>query len=517
MTHVYDIIIKNYIQENALFSDINQIKKLINEDSGLKLLTKNNSPFILSFLYKIFKQDPLESGVEQQYFVQKLANYLNKNDIKFEEKNIDENYSVETDNYDKALNLIKKWSSLDNHYIFRYYNENNIEMIDLSTPVDRLFRYFEEINNLKNEFVATESKFIEIIDRLNELDSKTTTNPQVRINDLQKQKSQIEQEIKYIEETGNVKTYSHTQVSERIDSLNKVSKSLIGDFKQLRDNNHKVFSELCKKQLETTENRGSIFSHILNQTEELQKTPQGESFNAFWFYLSNRKDKESIKHKINRIKKNLPNQKINTSFYNDFEENLYKAGKSILEENRLLSEKLQKIITKKTSPEYQHISSLTKKIKGLCVKNKANTFSNNSILVLEGNAEINNDMVRPLEILKYQAQNKVTHYKKPIIPKVDLSQLIMDIYVNEIEIKENLNTYFQNLIKTNHKFSFQSLIDEYPIKYGLAETLTYLSIIYKSKWARVSKNEFETIIFNNNDNLNSKITLSIPKVEITNE
>lgn len=126
-------------------------------------------------------------------------------------------------------------------------------------------------------------------------------------------------------------------------------------------------------------------------------------------------------------------------------------------------------------------------------------------------------MARPLEILKYQAQNKVTHYKKPIIPKVDLSQLIMDIYVNEIEIKENLNTYFQNLIKTNHKFSFQSLIDEYPIKYGLAETLTYLSIIYKSKWARVSKNEFETIIFNNNDNLNSKITLSIPKVEITNE
>lgn len=501
-----------------MFSDITQVKELIKNDSGLTLLTKKNAPFILSFLYNIFKQDDLDTGIEQQYFVQKLSQYISNNyqNIENEDDDNAEN-AIELDSFDKALNLTKKWASPDTHYIFRYYNDKNIEMVDLSTPVDRLFRYFEEIYNLKNMFVATESKFIEIIDRINELDKKTTTNPQIRINDLQKQKEQIELEILQIQRTGEVKTYSHTQAYERIDSLNKVSKSLIGDFKQLRDNNHKVFSELCKKQLESSENRGTILSHILEQTEELQKTPQGESFNSFWFYLSNRKDNESIKNKINRINKKLPNQNIDLSFYNSLEETLYKAGKNILEENRLLSEKLQRIITKKASPEYQYISSLTKEIKSLSLKKELKIDYKENCMFIEGNAQINNDMARPLELIQYSLDSNKTTYKNIEIPKIDLSQLIIDIYVNEIEIKKNIEEYLFLTKSKNLEFSIQKIIDTYKIKYGLAETLTYLSIIYKSEWANINHNEFENIIFNINDTDNSKISLKIPKVVINNE
>lgn len=495
-----------------MFSDINRIKELINNDSGLTLLSKKDAPFILSFLFIMFKQDSTDSGLEQKYFVQKLASYLkqHKNISEFSEE--DNIYSAEIDNYDRALNLTKKWSSSEYHFIFRYYNEDNIEMVDIATSVDRLFRYFEELENLKNNFVATESKFIEIIDRINELDQNTTTNPQARINDLQKKKAEIEKEIKLIEETGEVKTYSNIQVKERVDSLNNVSKSLINDFKQLRDNNHKIFSNLCKKQLEMTENRGEILSHILDKSEELQKTPQAESFNSFWFYLSNREDKEAIKNKINRINTKLPNQNFDTEFYNNFEEVLYNSGKNILEENRLLSEKLQKVITRKTSPEYQYISTLTKEIKSLSVKKNNNIPYKQPVLIMDGNADINNDMARPLELINYTNSNANITYQITEIPRIDLSQLIIDIYVNEVEIRKNVDEYY-NLIKIdNSDFSMQDIINKYKIKYGLAETLTYLSIIYKSNWAIINDSNFETITFDNSKN--SKLSLSIPKVAI---
>ncbi len=496
-----------------MFSDINRIKELINNDSGLTLLTKKNAPFILSFLYKIFKQDSSDTGVEQKYFLQKLAIYLNQfNNLDEFDDDDDNSYSIEIDNYDKALNLTKKWSSPDYHFIFRYYNENNIEMVDIATPVDRLFRYFEEIENINNNFVATESKFIEIIDRINELDHNTTTNPQSRINDLQKKKAEIEKEIKSIQETGEVKTYSHTQVKERIDSLNNVSKSLINDFKQLRDNNHKLFSNLCKKQLEATENRGTILSHILDESEELQKTPQAESFNSFWFYLCNREDKEAIKNKITRISSKLPNQHFDNEFYNTFEETLYKAGKSILEENRLLSEKLQKVITKKTSPEYHYISSLTKEIKSLSVKKKSDIPYKQQILIMDGNVDINNDMARPLELINYENSNSTTNYVKPEIPKIDLSQLIIDIYVNEEEIRKNIEEYYNYIHKNHLIFSMQDIINKYKIKFGLSETLTYLSLIYKSNWAIIDDTKVENITFNNSDN--STLSFLIPKVEL---
>jgi len=184
------------IWEIPLFSDINQVQFLIQNDSGLTLLTRKNSPFIISFLYKIFKEDEIENGVEQNYFIQKLANYISlfDDELTIDEENTEneESSSIELDNLDKALNLTKKWSNPANRFIFRYYNEDNIEMVDLSTSVDRLFRYFEEIEDLKNMFVGTESKFLEVLDRIKELDHNTIKNPKARIDDLKKQKLAIE-------------------------------------------------------------------------------------------------------------------------------------------------------------------------------------------------------------------------------------------------------------------------------------------------------------------------------------
>ncbi len=503
-----------------MFSDINQVKTLINNDSGLNLLTKKNSPFIISFLYKIFKEEENNNGVEQKYFVQKLANYIDFNDNNIfddtEENDLINSDTIELDLYDKALNLTKRWSATNTHYIFRYYNEDHIEMVDISTSVDRLFRYFEEIEDLKNMFVGTESKFLEIIDRIKELDHNTIKNPKARIDELQKKKLEIENEIKKIEETGNVETYSHLQIAERVETLNKVAKTLLADFKQLKDNNHNIFSDLCKKQVETTENRGTILSHILEQTEELQKTPQGESFNTFWYYLSSQDDDNSIKNQILEITKRLPNQKFDIEFFNTFEEKLYNSGKNILEENRLLSEKLKRIITKKTSPEYKYISTLTKEIKNLCINPNIKIPFNKEIIILEGNPIINNDMARPLDIINPNNKTSLTNYKEGDIPSYDYSQLIVDIYVNEEEIRKNIEAEYFHAKSNSYKLTIQDIFKKYPIKYGLAEVLTYLSILFKEKWVTIDNHNKETIKYISYEK-KSEISLIIPKVVINNE
>lgn len=501
-----------------MFSDINQVKLLIQNDSGLMLLTKKNSPFIISFLYKIFKEDPQENGVEQQYFIEKLANYISSFDdgVSLDDEEIDEDSdykTIELDNLDKAYNLTKTWANPKNRFIFRYYNEDNIEMVDLSTSVDRLFRYFEEIEDLKNMFIGTESKFLEVLDRIKELDHNTIKNPKARIDELQKQKQKIEDEIKKIEETGNVETYTHLQIAERVETLNKVSKSLLADFKQLRDNNHKIFSQLCKKQYQSTENRGTLLSDILEQTEELQKTPQGESFNAFWLYLSKESDEDTIKNKVNKIKRRLPNQRIDTEFFDNFESSLYQAGKNILEENRKLSERLKRIITRKTSPEYKYIASLTKDIKSLCVNKDVDIPYKKEILIIDGLPYINNDMARPLENVKFSNNGIQESYETKEIPAIDLTQLIIDIYVNENEIKQNLENIYNESIKNNKPITVQDIFNKYKIKYGLAEVLTYLSLLFKAEWTTIDSKNKETINYISYED-QENISLLIPKVVI---
>lgn len=504
-----------------MLSDISGVEHLIQNDSGLTLLTKRNAPFIISFLYKMFKNDKEdnESGIEQTHLVHVLSTYLNtflNSDNIIDDEYLNDSSTVELDNEDKALNLIKSWSDPKNGFIFRYYNEDGTEMIEVSAGLERLFRYLGEVSDSKKLFIGTESRFADILDRLKELDENTIDDPLKRIDELEKKKHEIDDQIAEIKRTGHAATFTPLQVQERISGIEKTANELLSDFRQLKDNNHKIFSELCLRQLEVTENRGTLLGFILEQSDELENSPQGQSFNGFWRYLSGIDPEQTIAIKAKAIHERLPQQNINLDFFNNLEEALFVAGRNILDENHLLSERLKRVIIRKSSAEYQYIANTLKEIKTSLVENKNSLPYKDVAMAIDGNAQLSNDMVRPLVLPKGEGSGDISEYKTVDPPDIDLSQLLTDIYVNEDAIRETIEMERTKAKEDNRLLTTNYLFKVHEIKYGLAEVLTYLSILFRSDYCTVDDKVTETIEYTSYET-KEKINLTIPKVVIAND
>jgi hypothetical protein len=500
-----------------LFSDIDTVENLIRSDGGLTLLSKRNAAFIISFLSGTFKEynEGTSSAIEQTHLVQLLASYITAN--KESRQYIDdgeqpEEGTLDWDNQAKALAMIKSWSSPENNFIFRYYDDMQHEMVELSAGTERLLRYLDEVQDSKKLFVGTESRFAQILTMFQQLDENTIVNPKARIDELERKKQQIDRQIKEIEETGQATTYTQLQVAERLHDLERLSQGLLADFRQLKDNNHLIFSELCHRQLKPTEDRGTLLGYIIDSTEALENSPQGQSFTGFWNYLSAMSSGDSLASKATLIRERMPEQKINMDFFSHLEESLYQAGKSILEENHLLSERLKKVITRKNTPDYQLIASLIRQIKTLAVDPKVQLpKSSEPFLSMDDKVYLNGNMARPpiLPPLKSEATDE---YLIVDPPKIDLAELVADIHIDEEELLNILEEERKKATREGRGLTIQDILTRHPLRYGFAELITYLAILFKVPWCQVHDDEQDSICYENEEG--QHIRLHIPKVEI---
>ncbi|MFA6784214.1 MAG: DUF3375 family protein [Sphaerochaeta sp.] len=493
-------------RRNPLLDDIHSVEHLIRSDGGLTLLSRRNAPKIIAFLYGVFKVQQRKT-LEQSHLEQLLAGFLLMHDG-LEDESVEEQEELEENDYQiKAKNLILSWCNANNGFLFRYYDENNIETLELSAGLERLFRFLEEVQDAKHLFVGTESRFAQIIEGFKELDVNTIDDPTSRIEELEKRKATIQNEIDEIKRTGKATTYTNQSIAERLYNLEHTGRDLLSDFRQLKDNNHALFTELCRKQIEATQSRGELLGFTMQQSEELEQSSQGQSFTAFWNYLCNNEEENSIKTKADNLKQRLSNLPFNHEFFSKLEDELYEAGHEILEENHLLSDRLKRAITRQSSKEYQLIAKTLHAIQTLAQKNTC--LRRENMMELVGSAEISSNMLRYAVFPDVLSDVKVTSYAAGTDLEVDLNELFNETFVDEAQLLENLmfdRNHVQNL-------TLATVLERHPVKEGLAEVVSYLSILFKQEWATFDATKYERITYNQSDN-GETVVLTIPKVDI---
>ena len=487
-----------------MLDDIHSVEHLIRSDGGLTLLSRRNAPKIIAFLYGVFKEQQRKT-LEQAHLEQLLAGFLLIHEG-LEDETVEEGED-ESDYQIKAKNLILSWCNANNGFLFRYYDENSIETLELSAGLERLFRFLEEVQDAKQLFVGTESRFAQIIEGFKELDVNTIDDPQARIEELEKRKSLIQNEIDDIKKTGKATTYTAQSIAERLYNLEHTGRDLLSDFRQLKDNNHALFTELCRKQIEATQSRGELLGFTMQQSEELEQSSQGQSFTAFWNYLCNNEEENSIKTKADSLKQRLTSLPFNHEFFSKLEDNLYEAGHEILEENHLLSDRLKRAITRQSSKEYQLIAKTLHSIQTLARTNIG--LHREHMMELIGSAEISSNMLRYAVFPDVLMAMKVESYASGVDLEVDLNELFNETFVDEAQLLENLAFDRKHV----HPLTLSMVLERHPVKEGLAEVVSYLSILFKQEWAEFDPTKHEKITYNRLDN-GEIVVLTIPKVDI---
>lgn len=212
------------------------IKNLLKNECAFRLLRSPSAHLVISFLYETFRVKNI-SSIPSSEIENSFAVFLQNH--KDEERFLEEDFSEETENSDlseigrlkesfdiqiRAKKYINAWCSEERGFIRRYYNQEGTPVIELSPGIERLFTFLDESE--PKEFVGTESRFRTILFQLRELNQNINADAETRIAALKQKKKEIDEEIKQIQTTGTVKTYSAVQVHETLEEILRNSRSL---------------------------------------------------------------------------------------------------------------------------------------------------------------------------------------------------------------------------------------------------------------------------------------------------
>lgn len=489
------------------------IAQVLNGDAGIRLLCSKNPALIISFFYKTFREEHKHIILSEQFEVL-LADYIrmqaeNGSNIiidSSEEENANE-LTVKTAEA-RAHFLVNKWCSDEIAYIRRYHNDRREPVVELSASVDRVLTWLENMN--AQTFVGTESRFQDILHKLQELAENATQNTEKRIEELKKRKADIEVQLKKIKETGKAEIYTPVQLMERLSEVSRASRELLTDFKQVEENFKVILADIYKKQA-TQSSKGEILGYALDANHEMNETPQGQSFTAFWRFLA----ADAGKNQINTLTRTILEQtsrlgiKWTDKSLLHLKKDLQNAGGKIISENHTLAGKLNRVLLSQNISEHKRLMELISEIKNKCFQLADNPPDESSFMWTQTKALLNFPQARQMTLPQITEEFEAlsSFDNETVHELIANSGIFNQFYVDEQLLQQKIDTY-RNMY-SGQQFSLMQLLEKFPLEKGLAEILTYFSLASKQNATSIIENATETISYLRDD---KRVEIRIPKL-----
>ena len=231
------------MSENRLLSDI------LNDSPCTELLRLRNREMIILFLYNTFYKH--REPVAYDSIKTRLSDYLASIHL----ENDEENDINVFDSYDeKAYKYIQKWT--DKGFLRNYQQEGGEVFYELSSYSSKVIDWL--LNLKKDEFVGTESKFMNLYGQIKELVEFTNEDPEERIRMLEQKKMEIEHQIQSIQAGESAMVYEEYQILPRFRDITRMAKDLLSDFKEVEDNFKSITKSIYQKHAEGEASKGDI-------------------------------------------------------------------------------------------------------------------------------------------------------------------------------------------------------------------------------------------------------------------
>lgn len=480
--------------------DINQLVQTLNNSPSVKLLKMRSAEFFLAFVTSVFDE---QMAIGEEKLQMLLENRLDnqREDITDEDINIE---TLGESNETKAKRLIKEWT--DKGLFANYQNEDGEIIYELSSHTSKVIDWVTSLK--KEEYIGTESKFKTLFSQLKDLVEFSNEDREKRLELLRQKKEDIERQIESLEMGEEIEVYEDYQIEPRYNSLNKLAKELLSDFKEVDDNFKKIIKQIYKRQTEN-EGKKDILNYIFDAYAELKDSQQGKSFYAFWEFLLSSELQKEWDELTDLLYKTLDKRNIDSKdkFLKEMKKHLFDAGEKVSKTNDRMSEKLSLIIRNNGNSDTQATKQVINDIKKMLLNTAQNKERNNTSLNYEV-IELNLPTERQLNLTPKQ---EVEYNNIPTEADLDINELErLDKLYNYHQIDRRiLRKRIDIILRENTQTTLAEVIEQNNgIEKGLSELFGYIAILKEYK-AIVSDNRTQEIIFSKNK------TITIPEIIIT--
>lgn len=459
--------------------DYQQIKNLKDKHPSIRLLNADNSPLIISFLYQQFKENNI-STIPKNELESSLSDYLYY---------LRENEGSET--YPKTpFEYLEDWTN--ENYLRSYYSSDDEAYFDLTHYTEKALEWIRDLV-AERKFVGTESRLLKIISTLKEIAYENTDDPTKRLQELEKQKREIEIQIDKIN-SGMIERLSETQIKERYFEVCDTIHKMLSDFRTIEYNFRQLDMDIREKQIKDGIKKNEILHDIFFTKDQLQNTDQGRSLKAFWELLLSPRQQEEL-DKLIEMTLSLPEIQStkNDDTLEEMKSRLINAGDRVNKINYSLAEQLRKFLDKRTYLENKIVMEIIKDIKSAAVQIKANPPVDGDFISIESKPAVEMVMDRPL--WKGPSGTKL---RKPDMKYGSPDEVNTAVLYNQFTIDpKELMSRIQGFLKTDSQVTLRSVIGKYPVTRGLVEILTYMDIASKSTRAVINEDISEMFIICN--------------------
>jgi hypothetical protein len=472
-----------------------KIYQLLKTHRTVTLITADNAALIISFLYKVFKQEQdgfIANTIAEKDLIEKLSDYLynlNREETQFPRE---------------PKHYLTDWANAG--YLRKFPTKNDEFLFELTPATENAFKWIDSLD--KREFEGQESRLKNLFNSLKELSTKSKRDYRARIQELEKQKREIEAEIENVK-LGKMEVLDDRQIKEQYFLIEETAKNLLADFRQVEQNFRDIDRSFRKKIITTSQSKGKVLEELFEQHDNLYDTDQGKSFIAFWEFLLSQSKQEEFEKLIKEVLdiqviKDLQKENFNIG---NVRNNLIEAGDRTKKSTNSLLEQLRKYLEHKTFFENKRIHENIQEILKIVSEQSQVDFVKLDLLHLDDVISVDLTLNRPLftppDKLRFAKNNPVEG-----VASGDNETLFEQFEISIAELRKKIKT----ALKSKEQISFVDFIKEYKITKGVAEVVAYVEIASKEKGKHVIKSSESEYIEVENSKTNKKYRVKIPQI-----
>jgi len=457
-----------------------------------RLMAADNAPLICSFFRFVFHEKK-HREISQSELILYLEDFL----YQIREREGAGSYPK------SAYQYLEDWADNSRGWLRKFYISGSDEpYFDLSPQGEKALRWLDDLE--EQRFIGTESRLLHIFDLLRQITHGVERDKEARLEQLNKQKEQLEQEIRAVEQ-GDIKIMDDRSVRERFMQFSGTARDLLSDFRGVEQNFRNLDRSIREEVAAWSGDKKGLLDRIFQQQDKINQSDQGKSFQAFWEFLmspSSQQELMKLLEKVGALEAldELPKDNHLAMMHHDW----IRAGDQAQRTVAQLSRQLRRFLEDQAGLESRRITELLDRIdiSALALKEK---HPKGVFYHVEGSKpQIKLPMERRLfsPPLVMDITSEVTDETAP----VDTELLFRQSRIDKALLQENIS----ELLSRQSQISLAQVIHQFPLKEGLAELMAYFSLASDNPLAHFARDQQELVLWESHEE--KKRAARIPKI-----
>ncbi|RJP78593.1 MAG: DUF3375 domain-containing protein [Desulfobacteraceae bacterium] len=424
-----------------------------------RLLCAHHAPLVAGFLHRVFIVSNVRN-LSQANLVEALEDEL----FALREQLGAEAFPGTAQSY------LNDWAENDKGWLRKFYLAGTDEPhFDLTTATEKVLAWLESLT--ERAFVGTESRLLTLFELLRQMSEGSQTDPQVRIIELQKRRSDIDAEIARIL-AGDILLLDDTALKDRFQQFLQLARELLTDFREVEHNFRSLDRRMRERIALWEGSKGMLLEEIMGERDAIADSDQGKSFRAFWDFLMSQSRQEELSRLLEQVLSLPPIQAMHPeSRLQRVHYDWLEAGEHTQRTVAGLSEQLRRFLDDQAWLENRRIMDILHSIENHALALREEFPSGDFVSLAENSVTVELPMERPLYRPSF----------KPLIAEmvldegdaeVDTAALYAHVVVDRAELTRNIRQELQG----RSQISLADVVTRHPLRHGLTELVAYLQL-----------------------------------------